>query len=168
MIHKVAGDILLTKAQVIVHGLAASDPMDQGLALMLHTLFPTMHKDFHHWCHQEHPKPGEAWVWDTQMGKKIILLITQEGGYGHGHHVHSQHPSKASLTNVRHALRSLRKIVDKEKITSIAMPRLATGLGGLEWQEVWPVIQEQLEKLDIPVFVYTDYLPKQKANEPGF
>ncbi|BBL70954.1 macro domain-containing protein [Methylogaea oryzae] len=162
MIHEVAGDILLTRAQAIVHGAAANDPMDQGLALALHSLFPSMHKDYHHWCHQKHPKPGEAWMWDTGMGKKIATLITQEGGYGHG-----QRLGKASVSNLRHALRALRKAAEKEKIASIAVPRLATGVGGLDWLEVWPVIQEQLGEMEIPVFVYVEYLPKQKANEPG-
>lgn len=60
MIHEVEGDILLTKAQVIAHGVAANDPMKQGLALSLHECYPAMHKDFHHWCHQAHPEPGAA------------------------------------------------------------------------------------------------------------
>ena len=51
MIHEVAGDILLTRAQVIAHGIAANDPMTEGLALSLHEKHPSMHKDFHHWCH---------------------------------------------------------------------------------------------------------------------
>ena len=36
MIHEVEGDILLTQADVIAHGVAASDPMNQGLALSVH------------------------------------------------------------------------------------------------------------------------------------
>lgn len=56
MIYKVEGDIVLTKAQVIAHGVSANDPMDQGLAKTLHGHYPAMHKDFHHWCHQKHPK----------------------------------------------------------------------------------------------------------------
>jgi O-acetyl-ADP-ribose deacetylase (regulator of RNase III) len=164
MIHEVAGDILLTKAQVIVHGVAANDPMDQGLALALHNLFPAMHKEYHHWCHQKHPEPGEAWAWDTRMGKKIVHLITQEGGYGHGH---STRVGKATLSHVRHSLRALRKLIEKEHFSSVSLPRLATGVGGLNWEEVWPVIQEQLDKLDIPIYVYKDYVPGQKAQEPG-
>ncbi|MEM7168043.1 MAG: hypothetical protein AAF581_21500 [Planctomycetota bacterium] len=35
MIHKVAGDVLLTKAQVIAHGVAPNDNFGQGLALAL-------------------------------------------------------------------------------------------------------------------------------------
>ncbi len=33
MIYKVEGDILLSKAQAIAHGVGINDPMDKGLAL---------------------------------------------------------------------------------------------------------------------------------------
>ena len=52
MIHEVEGDILLSGAEAIAHGVAANDPMNQGLAASLHTNYPAMHKDFHQWCHQ--------------------------------------------------------------------------------------------------------------------
>ncbi len=91
MIYQVSGDILLSKADAIAHGVAANDPMDQGLALALHKNYPAMHKDFHHWCHTEHRKPGEAWVWGGADGVRIINLITQDGGYGQG-----ARPGKAS------------------------------------------------------------------------
>ena len=62
MIHEVEGDILETKAAAIAHGVAANDPMNQGLAAALHERYPAMHKDFHHWCRQQHPKLGSAWA----------------------------------------------------------------------------------------------------------
>jgi len=77
MIHEVTGDILLSKADAIAHGIAANDPMDHGLALSLHRNYPAMHKDFHHWCHVQHPKPGEAWLWGGTDGAKVICLLTQ-------------------------------------------------------------------------------------------
>ncbi len=161
MIHYVAGDILLTKAQVILHGVAANDPMNQGLALSLHSLFPDMHRAFHHWCHQKHPEPGSIWLWDTPNGKRIAHLISQDGGYGHG-----QRPGKADIRHIRHGLKALRKLIGKEKIPSLAIPRVATGVGGLGWPEVRQVIEEQLSDLDIPVFVYEDYIPRKAAQEP--
>jgi len=96
MIHEVAGDILLSKADAIVHGVAANDPMDQGLALALHRDYPAMHKDYHHWCHNQQRKPGEAWIWASADGKRIINLITQEGGYGHG-----SRPGRANTKSVK-------------------------------------------------------------------
>ena len=165
MIHEVEGDILLTGAQVIAHGVAANDPMDQGLAQSLHKQYPAMHKDYHHWCNQCHPKPGEAWMWGGVGGAggvRIVNLITQEGGYGHG-----GRPGKATTSDVNHALRALKKMTAREKFTSIALPRLATGVGGLDWNDVHPVVTERLGDLGIPVYLYTDFHAGQQASEPG-
>jgi O-acetyl-ADP-ribose deacetylase (regulator of RNase III) len=162
MIYEVEGDILLTGAQAIAHGLAANDPMNQGLALSLHERYPAMHKDFHHWCHQAHPKPGEAWMWGGADNVRIVNLITQEGGYGS-----SKQPGKASEKNVNHALRALKKIIKKEKFTSVALPKLATGVGGLSWEHVQPLIETQLDDIDIPIYVYSVYHPDQAAKEPA-
>lgn len=162
MIYEVEGDILLSQAQAIAHGVAPNDPMNQGLAMALHERYPAMHKDYHRWCHQRHPKPGEAWMWGGTEGKRIVNLITQDGGYGHG-----SRPGKANSKNVSYALKALKKIVAKEKFASLALPRLATGVGGLEWGEVAPLIKQHLEELDIPVYVYATFHAGQQANEPN-
>ena len=162
MIHEVEGDILLSGAEAIAHGVAANDPMDQGLAEALHKNYPSMHKDFHHWCHVQHPKTGSAWSWSGVGGVHIINLITQEGGHDHG-----TRPGKASVSSVNHALRALKKMVAKEGYASIALPRLATGVGGLDWADVRPLINSQLADLDALVYVYHQYIPGQKAVEPG-
>ena len=160
MIHEVQGDILLTKAQVIAHGVAANDPMKQGLALSLHERYPAMHKDFHHWCHQTRPKPGAAWVWGGVGGVRLVNLLTQEGGYGGG-----TQPGKATLSHVKHALQALRKIIEKEGFTSLALPRLATGVGEMDWAKVQPLIKSELGDLDIPIFVYVTYIAGRQAAE---
>jgi len=159
MIQYVSGDILLTKAQAIAHGVAPKDPMNQGLALALHQKYPAMHKDFHHWCNQHHSKPGEAWLWGGAGGVRIINLLTQEPAQNHSH------PGRASIKHVRDSLRALAKVARNESLTSIAIPRLATGVGGLQWSEVEPVINEELGNLDIPVYVYTEYHAGASAKE---
>jgi len=50
VIHYVSGDILLSRAQAVAHGVALKDAMTQGLARSLHEMYPAMHKDYHHWC----------------------------------------------------------------------------------------------------------------------
>ena len=162
MIHQVSGDILLTQAHAIAHGIASNDPMSRGLALSLHQQYPSMHKDFHHWCHVKHPKPGSAWIWGGVNGARIISLITQEGGYGHG-----SHPGKATLKHLRDSLKELIKIIKSEKIKSIALPRLATGVGGLSWNDVFPIIEEVLDNINIPVYVYSEYHADKQAKEPA-
>lgn len=161
MIHYVSGDILLTRAQAIAHGIAANDPMTQGLARALHEKYPAMHKDFHHWCNQHHPQPGTAWMWGGADGVRLVNLITQDGGYGHG-----ARPGRATIKHVRDALRDLVKVATAERFSSLALPRLATGVGGLEWNDVCPVVEERLADLEIPVYVYADYVPGTQAVEP--
>lgn len=162
MIYKVEGDILLSKAHAIAHGVGINDPMDKGLALELHKKYPAMHKDFHRWCHQHNTHPGEAWMWRGPDNVRIVNLITLEVTENHDH----RH-GKATLSNVRHALSACLKIIAAEKFTSIAFPRLATGAGDLEWDDVLPLIETALGGLDIPVYLYVVYHPGQQAHEPG-
>jgi O-acetyl-ADP-ribose deacetylase (regulator of RNase III) len=162
MIHEVSGDILLTRAQVIAHGVAANDPMNQGLALSLHEAYPAMHKDYHHWCKSQHPKEGSAWMWGGAENVRVVNLITQEGGYLQG-----AKPGRATIKYVNDALKALAKLAKKEKFSSIALPRLATGVGGLDWEDVKPVMMQRLGELDMPVYVYAEYRAGQQADEPG-
>jgi hypothetical protein len=45
------------------------------------------------------------------------------------------------------------------------LPRIAAGLGGLEWDEVRQLMFRLLDPLPIPVYVYEAYLPGVKADE---
>jgi O-acetyl-ADP-ribose deacetylase (regulator of RNase III) len=62
-------------------------------------------------------------------------------------------------------LQALAKLTAAKKFTSIALPRLATGVGRLDWNDVRPPIAQHLDPLGIPVIVYTTYHAKQTANE---
>ena len=53
----------------------------------------------------------------------------------------------------------------EEQLSSIALPRLATGVGGLNWDEIKPLIQEYLGDLAIPVYLYSKYVANKIANE---
>lgn len=161
MIREVTGDILKSKAKAIVHGVAPGDHFNQGLALSLREHWPAMAKDFRHYCHQTHPKPGSAWVWMSAEGTKIVNLMTQPGAEGH-----NSHPGKARLDYVDHALKELRTIIEKENIPSIALPKIATGVGGLEWNDVYPLIEKHLGSLkNSKVFIYSQYQKGLEAVE---
>lgn len=159
MITKTHGDILLSDAQAIAHGIAPHDHFNQGLALALRERHPAMAKDFRHYCHLQNPKAGHAWLW-AGPERVIINLMTQEAAASN-----SAHPGKATVHNINHALKELRKIIDDEGIKSIALPKLATGVGGLDWHDVEPIIERYLGDLKIPVIVYDTYEKDKKATE---
>lgn len=158
MLHPVEGDILLTKCEAIAHGVAPNDDFKQGLALALRERYPSMVADYRHWCHAEARKPGEAWIWSGvgQDGHavRVINLLTQEPAPAKG-----QHPGKATTAHVNHALHALKKMVAAEGLKSIALPRLATGVGGLTWEEVHPLLHNVLDDVDCEFYVYIKYTP---------
>jgi O-acetyl-ADP-ribose deacetylase (regulator of RNase III) len=165
MIFDVHGDILLSKAAAIAHGVAPNDNFHTGLALQLRERFPAMYKDFRHYCQSTHAKAGEIWAW-SGLGAAgapvhLVALMTQDGGYEHGNT-----PGRAHLDHVNHALRQLHKWIEREKPASIAIPRLATGVGGLAWKDVHPLLTQHLAGAGIPVYVYADYRPGVAAAEP--
>lgn len=166
MLHQVSGDILKTKAAVIAHGVAPNDPFHSGLALQLREQFPAMYRDFRHYCQSTHAKPGEIWAWAGAGPEggggpvRIVALMTQEGGYDHG-----AKPGSATLANVNHSLRGLQKWIEAERPGSLALPKLATGVGGLDWKDVSPLITEHLSGAGIPVYIYTTYHKGVEATE---
>ena len=87
-------------------------------------------------------------------------------GGGDPRALRGNHPGKATAHNVNHALKELRAILEKENISSVALPRLATGVGDLDWDEVEPMIEKHLGDLGIPVMVYVSYEKDKKAAEP--
>jgi O-acetyl-ADP-ribose deacetylase (regulator of RNase III) len=162
VIHFLSGDILNSRARALAHGVAPGDHFDSGLALALRERWPAMVKDFRHHCQVSNPKTGEAWTWAGPDGKRIVNLLTQEPAPGH----HGR-PGRATVAHVNHALRELRHVAEKEAFASLALPRLATGVGGLDWKDVKPLVERHLGDLTIPIFVYEIYQPGVTTKEPA-
>jgi len=161
MLHEVAGDILLSRASALAHGVSPHDSFQAGLALSLRTRWPSMYRDFRHYCRAANPAPGGLWAWMSADGTRIFSLFTQEPPLAGG-----RRPGRASLAHVARSLRELRRQIEVERPASLALPRLATGVGGLDWYLVQPLLRQHLETLRIPVIVYATYLTGVAADEP--
>ena len=120
--------------------------------MSLRERWPAMYKDFRHYCRLEHPKPGNLWAWKGVGGPIIFNLFNQDGAFGLG-----AKPGKASVENVNHSLAALKKACEKEGVETMAMSRLATGVGGLDWKDVKPLIVKHFGKAPLKVFVYDTF-----------
>jgi O-acetyl-ADP-ribose deacetylase (regulator of RNase III) len=100
----------------------------------------------------EVPKTGELCTWAGVGGVRIVNLFTQEPAVSHG-----AKPGLATIENVNDCLKALRKVIEVEKFKSVALPRLATGVSGLEWIDVKPLIEKHLGHLSIPAYVSATY-----------
>jgi len=162
MIYEVEGDIMMTRASVIVQGVAVNDPMTQGLARRLQERYPMMRDAFQQWCEEINPEPGAVWMWGGAGKQCIVNLVT--------------HPAtdpalkrrgRPTKIAVHRAFRALNKLVLNERLPSLALPKIGSGYGGIDWLEVRGILHSQLGDLLIPLFVYVTELEGMVASEPG-
>lgn len=157
---EVSGDILLTGAQALAHGVAVDDDFKHGVGAELKEMWPSLYKDFRHFCKTHSPKEGDVWAWKGPGTPVIFNLFTQakpksDGGL----------PGKASLSNVHHALKNLSKELNDQSLQSVAITKLATGVGGLDWNEVKATMERDLSGYNGKVIIYSTFKAKQKAEE---
>lgn len=160
MIEFVTGDILKSKAEAIAHGVAPNDHFNQGLAMSLREQWPSLYKDFRHYCHTQKIDEGEVWAWKGAEGPIIFNLFTQERAA-----TKDGHPGKASESYVNTSLKNLHKEIQKKNVKSLAITRLATGVGGLSWDVVKPLLLKHFEASDAKIFVYEKYQKDLSATE---
>jgi O-acetyl-ADP-ribose deacetylase (regulator of RNase III) len=108
----------------------------------------------------EVPKTGELCTWAGVGGVRIVNLFTQEPAVSH-----VAKPGQATIENVYHCLKALCKVIEVEKFKSVALPRLAPGVSGLDWRDVKPLIEKHLGHLSIPLYVYATYQSGVQARE---
>ena len=128
--------------------------MRAGVTVEFQRRFPKMHKEYKWRCHARLLSPGEYCLWKDDQ-PWILNLATQADTGG------------ATQAFVRQCLVRLADGYADEGITSIAMPRIAAGLGGLAWEDVRSLIVGTLGELPIPVFVYEEYVEGHQVDEPG-
>ncbi len=158
-IYEVSGDVMLTSAQTIAHGVAPGENYPTGIALAVRERWPEAVKDFKSVCRRQRLQPGDIHLWKGPE-KWVLNLLTQDEAYtkdvritrAHRKYLHS------SLTATRRDLATL-------GIESIALPRVCAGLGKMDWEEVLPIIREEWDKLPVPVFLYTRFVPELRAPE---
>lgn len=162
MIYEVEGDILMSRADVIAQGVSVNDPMNSGLARKLQNKFPSMREQYIDWCEETDPEPGAIWLWPGNGKIRVLNLIVSEAT-----DPELGRASRPSKIAVHRTLRKLNKLVADERISSIALPKIGSGVGGIDWMEVRGMMHSQLGELLIPLFVYVTELDGMLASEPG-
>jgi O-acetyl-ADP-ribose deacetylase (regulator of RNase III) len=69
------------------------------------------------------------------------------------------------LESVNHCLKALRQTITTEKFKSLALPRLATGVGRLDWKDVKPLIDKHLSDAPAVIYLYSTYQAGVQAKE---
>ena len=141
------GDLFTSGMQTIVNPINCKGAMGRGLALAFKTKYPGMYKDYQNRCKKGLITLGQPYLWRaTPHSPECILNFPTKG--------HWKNDSK--LEDIQKGLQHLARNVQAWGITSLAIPALGCGLGGLSWESVFPEIETYLGPLNIPIQVYKE------------
>jgi O-acetyl-ADP-ribose deacetylase (regulator of RNase III) len=141
-IEYVTGDIFETDAQTIAHGCNTRGRMGAGIALEIRRRHPAMFQQYRRLCYKRLFRPGEYFLW-KESTPWILNLATQGDTLG------------AKPEILQRCFEDFCRYYAYEGITSLALPRVGAGLGGLEWDEVRELMERAWGGLPISVRVYS-------------
>ena len=139
MIRFQRGDILEARAEALVNTVNCVGIMGRGIALQFKNAFPANFKAYAAACKRGEVQPGRMFVFDTgelTPPRYIINFPTKRHWRG-----------KSRIEDIRAGLEALVDEIRARDIRSIALPPLGSGLGGLDWADVRPLIERALARL---------------------
>lgn len=132
MIELVKGDILKADAQALVNTVNCVGVMGRGIALQFKKKFPDNFKVYKKACDIGELKLGSVLVHDMDQlyNPRYIINFPTKNHWR----------AKSRIEDIDAGLDALIEEVKGRHIASIAIPPLGCGLGGLNWQDVKPLI----------------------------
>ena len=140
MIEHKTGDIFAEDAEALVNSVNCVGVMGRGIALQFKNMFPANFKAYAAACKRGEVQPGRMFVFETGQltnPRYIINFPTKRHWRG-----------KSRMEDIEAGLRALALEIADRNIQSIAIPPLGSDLGGLQWNEVRPLIEAMLREID--------------------
>lgn len=147
-ISTIQGDLLKQlDVDAIVNTVNCVGVMGKGIALQFKKKWPENFKLYAEACKAGLVKPGHMFIYDAGFlasPKFIINFPTKDHWRGRSH-----------IEFIQDGLSDLIKQIESRQITSIAIPPLGCGNGGLNWNDVKPLIEQAFAKLpDVDVRLF--------------
>ena len=146
MVRALIGDLFESKAFALVNTVNCVGVMGKGVAAEFKKRFPSMYEDYRIRCDRGLVHLGQPYLYRDLSGTVIVNFPTKD---------HWRSPSR--LSDIERGLEYLAEHVEEWGLSSVAMPPLGCGNGGLDWSEVGPLIYRKMNSLAIDVEVYAPY-----------
>ncbi len=137
MIELTQGDILKVDAEALVNTVNCVGVMGRGIALQFRKAFPENFKAYEAACKTRQVQPGKMFIYDLNRlytPRFIINFPTKR-----------HWKDKSRIEDIKSGLADLIGVVQQQQIRSVAIPPLGCGLGGLNWEDVRPLIIEAFQ-----------------------
>ncbi|WP_090446003.1 macro domain-containing protein [Duganella sp. CF458] len=141
------GDIFtVLSPQAIAHGCNCAGAMGKGIAITFREKWPLMYARYKELCSAKRFVLGDVFEW-TEGATKIYNLGTQKTWR-----------SKAEISAIKASMEKLSVLLTSSGISEIYMPRIGSGLGGLDWAEVKPIIESIYGESSIRVYICDEFV----------
>lgn len=163
MISYTKGDLLSSKSQALVNTVNTVGVMGKGIALHFKEQFPCNFSLYAEACKKGELTPGKMLVVkdsNLALGERIIINFPTK--------VHWRQPSRYEY--IEEGLKDLVRVIGEYGITSIAIPPLGCGNGGLDWAVVRGMMEQALAPLtevDISIYEPSAEVSAQLARQSG-
>lgn len=139
MIEEGHGNLLMADTEALVNTVNTVGVMGKGIALQFKRAYPANYRAYREACLKGEVRIGEVWTFDSGLlgpRRYIINFPTKKHWRG-----------GSRLYDIAAGLDSLVDAVTERGITSIAIPALGCGNGGLDWAAVRPLIERACERM---------------------
>lgn len=147
MITNASGNLLQADVDALVNTVNIVGVMGKGIALQFRKAYPEMFAAYAKACKAGEVQLGHMHVWETGAldGPRFIINFPTKDHWRSGSKLH----------DIEAGLDDLVKVIADHGITSIALPPLGCGNGGLNWSVVEPRIRSILASLpDVDVQLF--------------
>lgn len=133
------GDMFREDAEAFVNTINCVGVMGGGIALQFKETYPEMFEAYEVACSRNEVQPGRMFVFETGGSKNPRLIVN----FPTKRHWHDD----SRMEDIESGLAALVDEIRTREIRSIAIPALGCGLGGLNWEDVRPRIEEALRNI---------------------
>ena len=139
--------------EAIGHGVNCVGKMGTGIAVLFKNEFPEMHEEYVNLCKAEKLKLGMVWPWEEEELELWVFNLATQFRTG----------ANADIRAVRLTVAKALAYCERKGIESLGLPRIGSGVGGLNWSDVEPILQELGEAS--PVHLVSVTHPKDLPSE---
>lgn len=154
-IQYLAGDMFTNphNARAFAVNLNPEGVMNTIAAVQLRNRYPKFYEEYRRLCDADPRElnPGDVFLWEARDGMWVISLVTEQ----------DQFLKLANKKAIEQAFTEMRKQAEANNITSIAMPPVGAGVGGLNWGHARRMLERAFKGWKGTLFVYV----KQPARQ---
>lgn len=147
MVELTQGNILKADVEAIVNTVNCVGVMGRGIALQFKKAWPENFKAYANACDNKQVQPGRMFIFETgQLANPRYIINFPTKRHWRG---------ASRIEDIESGLAAMVATIREKGIQSIAIPPLGSGLGGLDWQQVKPKIEQAMSALpDVRVLIY--------------